>query len=204
LNEILTIISALNLIFMPVSLVNETDLKANMIISDPTYEVVSYAPNYMQGILLFETPSALILDASVPTAGAISGNAAVGESELAVLQKIQLEAEAEVSKPEPTMTLLGTYKLTAYCPCKKCCGKSPSHPAYGITASGEVAEEGITVAMSGYPFGTRIYIEGIGERIVQDRGGSVTKQVVDIFASTHEGCYNPLYNRKAQVWLIED
>lgn len=80
----------------------------------------------------------------------------------------------------PQRKYLGTYTIYAYCPCVKCCGKTN-----GITASGTVATEGRTVA-STLPFGTKLYIDGIGERIVEDRGGGIGTGKIDIFMSDHE------------------
>lgn len=78
------------------------------------------------------------------------------------------------------------YRVTAYCPCEKCCGKW-SYLDHGGTASGARAKEGVTIAMGeSYPFGTRIYIDGIGERIVQDRGGAITDSCIDLYFDTHE------------------
>lgn len=71
--------------------------------------------------------------------------------------------------------LLGTYYVTGYC--KRC--NSPKNSL--ATASGRKATVGRTVAMRGLPFGTRIYIEGIGERIVEDRGVGSGK--VDVFCA---------------------
>lgn len=78
---------------------------------------------------------------------------------------------------------LGKYKLTYYCSCSKCCGKSN-----GITASGKKAQEGITVASNSLPLGTKISIDGhIYE--VQDRGG-MASNVIDIFVSSHQKALN--------------
>jgi 3D (Asp-Asp-Asp) domain-containing protein len=75
-----------------------------------------------------------------------------------------------------------TYIITAYCPCVKCCGKTD-----GITASGEKAVQGITVAMDKTkPFGTKIYIDGVGERIVQDRGGAIKGNRIDLYFNDHQ------------------
>ena len=44
----------------------------------------------------------------------------------------------------------------------------------------------MTVAMNkSIPFGTKVYIEGVGERVVQDRGGSIKGNKIDIFFDNH-------------------
>lgn len=79
---------------------------------------------------------------------------------------------------------------TAYCPCEICCGKWALNRPDGIvyTASGAIAEEGVTIAAdwSVYSPGTILYIEGIGERTVQDRGGAISGQKIDVFFNNHE------------------
>lgn len=94
----------------------------------------------------------------------------------------------------------GEFKLTGYCNCSKCCGKW----ANGRTASGTYPAEGRTVAApKQYPLGTRLYIEGLGEYIVEDRG-NLANNVIDVYASTHSGCYKAEYNRTAKVYVITD
>lgn len=74
------------------------------------------------------------------------------------------------------------YVITAYCPCQKCCGKTD-----GITASGEKAVQGVTIATDkSIPFGTKVYIEGVGERIVQDRGGAIKENRIDLYFNDHQ------------------
>jgi 3D (Asp-Asp-Asp) domain-containing protein len=76
--------------------------------------------------------------------------------------------------------------ITAYCHCAKCCGKTD-----GITASSVKAVEGVTVAMDkSIPFGTKIYIDGVGERIVQDRGGAITGNRIDLYFNEHQSALN--------------
>jgi 3D (Asp-Asp-Asp) domain-containing protein len=77
----------------------------------------------------------------------------------------------------PKLRELGTYKLTAYCSCSKCCGKSD-----GITASGTKATANRTVATSGFAFGTKLYING-NTYVVEDRG--VPSGVIDIYFDSH-------------------
>ena len=74
-------------------------------------------------------------------------------------------------------TYLGRFRLTGYCPCVQCCGKSD-----GITASGTKATAGRTVAMGGVPLGTKLLINGV-VYTVEDRGTSYGH--VDIFFNTH-------------------
>ena len=77
-------------------------------------------------------------------------------------------------------TYLGRFKLTAYCSCSICCGQWAANP--GLTASGAMAQEGVTVAMAGVPFGTKLMING-HVYTVQDRGTAYGH--VDIYFSSH-------------------
>lgn len=72
------------------------------------------------------------------------------------------------------------YKITAYCPCAKCCGKTN-----GRTASGTTATAGRTVAASSkFAFGTKLNIGG-HVYTVEDRGGAINGNKIDIFVNTH-------------------
>ncbi len=83
--------------------------------------------------------------------------------------------------PSKTAKTSGTiYKITAYCPCSKCCGKSN-----GITASGTKATAGRTVAASSkFAMGTKLNING-HIYTVEDRGGAINGNKIDIFVNTH-------------------
>lgn len=102
-------------------------------------------------------------------------------------QTIELEEE-----PEKIL-----FRVTAYCACKKCCGKwADNRPVdengnqivYG--ASGEVLTSGFSCA-SPLDFGTQIELEGIGLVEVQDRTSNwiVDKygnNIIDIYMDDHE------------------
>ena len=76
---------------------------------------------------------------------------------------------------------LGVYKLTAYCSCAKCCGKTD-----GITASGTHVTAGRTIAAPRtFAFGTKIMING-HVYTVEDRGGAIQGNRIDIYFDTHE------------------
>lgn len=96
--------------------------------------------------------------------------------------EVLISSEELESEPEPEIISLGKYKLTAYCACKKCCGKSN-----GITASGVKAKEGVTVAADTrvHPFGTKLIIDG-HEYTVQDRGGAIKGNKIDIYFDSHQ------------------
>lgn len=90
--------------------------------------------------------------------------------------------DSGAGKTEETTGKREVYTLTAYCPCVRCCGKSD-----GITASGAKAVEGVTVAADTrkLPFGTKIIIDG-HEYTVQDRGGAIKGNKIDIFFDSHK------------------
>lgn len=74
-----------------------------------------------------------------------------------------------------------TFNVSAYCGCSKCCGKSNL-----ITASGAKATQGVTIAASSnYVFGTKIYLEGLGTYTVQDRGGAIKGNKIDVYFNSH-------------------
>lgn len=73
--------------------------------------------------------------------------------------------------------------ITAYCACVKCCGKHSD----GVTASGAIAKQGITIAASRkIPFGTKIYIPGLGWRVVQDRLAKKYDNRIDVYFRSHK------------------
>ena len=80
-----------------------------------------------------------------------------------------------------TATINGeTYKITAYCSCSKCCGKST-----GRTASGTRATAGRTVAASSkFAFGTKLNIGG-HIYTVEDRGGASSGYRIDSYGNSH-------------------
>ena len=93
------------------------------------------------------------------------------------------------------------YVITAYCACYNCCNKKPTDKGYGITASGVKAQQGVTVAAdNSIPFGTRSYIEGVGERIVQDRGGAIKGNRIDLYFENHQEAWN--FGRQTKKVII--
>lgn len=78
------------------------------------------------------------------------------------------------------------YVVTAYCGCRECVGKWHTE-GYTLTASGWGAQAGVTIAADeSYPFGTVLYLEGLGERVVMDRGSAIVGNHLDLYFDTHE------------------
>lgn len=117
------------------------------------------------------------------------------EAELPAFDEDVYNIEAQ---PREVLRFIGEYRITGYDVCVECCGKTD-----GITASGTVATVGRTVAApEEIPFGTRLYIEGIGDRIVEDRGGSITGNKLDVLCNDHQECYEITKDR--EVYIIEE
>lgn len=109
------------------------------------------------------------------------------------------KAEAEAEEPEVvTKTSLGTYKLTGYCPCEKCCGVNT-----GITASGTKATEGRTIGVNpkDIPYGTVLEING-QQYIAEDTGSAIGSKHIDIFFNNHEDALK-FGTQKAEVFILE-
>lgn len=104
------------------------------------------------------------------------------EEEVPVVDIEETPVEQEIIEtPAPTTVSLGVYKITAYCGCAKCCGKTD-----GITASGTHVTAGRTIAAPPeIPFGTQIIING-HTYTVEDRGGAIKGNRIDIYFETHE------------------
>jgi len=84
-------------------------------------------------------------------------------------------------------------RVTAYCPCDKCCGK------YGwgyTTASGyriNKKHDILVAADRKIPFGTKLIIPGYNKsRIVEvkDRGGAIKGDKLDVYFPTHQEALN--------------
>ena len=112
-----------------------------------------------------------------------------------------LQSPAATASPEGKpegARYLGTYKITGYDTCSRCCGKSD-----GVTASGTQATVGRTCAAPAtFAFGTRLWIDGLGERVVEDRGGGVNGQHIDVLCADHPACY--AITGSYDVYILED
>lgn len=114
---------------------------------------------------------------------------------------------ASVPPPAGRRMTQGKMLTTGYCPCRECCDWHRNWrgvPVYdagplkgqrktvGMTASGKKARNGTIAADPAlFPFGTIMYVEGYGYGRVEDRGGAIKGNHIDLFFETH---------REAQQW----
>lgn len=80
----------------------------------------------------------------------------------------------------------GSFTLTAYNLDKVSTGKSPGDKGFGVTATGTRASTGRTVAVDPtvIPYGSLLYIEGVGWRLAEDTGGAIRGHHIDILVDT--------------------
>ena len=132
-------------------------------------------------------------DAEATEVDAIFYTPKVQETEPSVTPMPTEAPVEELLIEEPVMTKLGEYTITAYCPCETCCGiwakNRPNGIVYG--AAGIELQEGYSVAAPGLPFGTILYIEGLGEYVVEDRPASWVAEkydgkIIDIYFLSHD------------------
>lgn len=127
--------------------------------------------------------------------------------------KTQLE---ETKAMSDVLTDLGEYTITCYCNCVDCCGSWAyvnAQNTYTVGAANEPLIEGISCAAfvgSGatLELGSKIYIEGIGVRIVQDTGpdsifARYDNKLIDVYCSSHERAAE-IGKQSRKVWLINE
>lgn len=122
------------------------------------------------------------VDALADTTAAVSATLEAASEEPAELRPIE-PLPVEVEEAEPELQSLGTFKLTAYCPCPKCCGKW----ADGVTYTGTEATPGRTVAVDPdvIPLGSTLHING-SAYVAEDIGGAIRGNRIDVFFPDHK------------------
>ncbi len=60
-------------------------------------------------------------------------------------------------------------------------GKTPTDRGYGLTSRGTLARYGVCAADPAVPFGTRLWVEGYGVVVVEDRGGAIRGERLDLW-----------------------
>lgn len=120
-----------------------------------------------------------------------------GEIVTRTVEKLDaLAADAQITQ---NFKNLGSFRLSFYCTCEKCCGAY----ATGLTKSGTTVTEGRTIAVDPkvIPLGSRVYIDGYGVFIAEDIGSAIKENKIDIAVGNHEQALK-LGIDEATVYLV--
>lgn len=110
-----------------------------------------------------------------------------------IVIQTQQETETE-TEPQTELISLGTFTVTAYCSCSRCCkewaNKRPldenGNPiVYGASGEQLIPDYSIAVDTNLFSFGEIVLING-REYICHDRGSAITEKSIDIYMSSHE------------------
>ena len=97
-----------------------------------------------------------------------------------------------VDDPMAGMEQLGTWRITAY--------TWTGYPC----ANGNYPSDGYTIACNSLDFGTKVYIDGIGFRTVEDRGPSwLGSEWCDVYMSSYSACVQ-WGSQQRKVWRMND
>jgi len=125
-----------------------------------------------------------------------------------------------IRPPEGRTPTVMTMEITGYCNCGKCCswhrpwfglgspvissGPNKGKPkTVGQTARGTQARPGTVAAdTTVLPFGTIVYVEGYGYGCVEDRGGAIKGNKLDLWFSSHDAAlkWGRKKNVQVKVW----
>lgn len=118
---------------------------------------------------------------------------------------------AESNPPEEYVKKIEV-TATAYCLCKKCCGKTPDNPNYGCTHSGLKIVPGsgmkvIAVDPKIIPLNSKVYVEGLngawdyGHAVAADTGSAIKELKIDLYMDTHTEALE-WGRRKVNVYVL--
>lgn len=112
----------------------------------------------------------------------------------ATMNKTEAPEEVEVVAETTTEPQWEYFEASAYCKCRKCCGKwADNRPTdkYGdeivYGAANIPLEEGVSIAADWdiLPKGTVVEVEGYGVYTVEDTGSDIKGYKIDIFFDSH-------------------
>lgn len=86
----------------------------------------------------------------------------------------------------PNYQSLGTFKLTAYCPCSKCCGKWANDASVKVGSIGVPLVQGTSIAVDPkvIPYRSSVYIDGHKYK-AHDCGGAIKGNRIDVYFEDH-------------------
>ena len=137
-----------------------------------------------------------------------------------LVQESHFYIPKHIRPPKGIQPVVVNMKTTSYCHCRRCCSYkwllfipyqktgtfSFRIKQVGITSSGTLARPGTVAADSSiYPYGTVMHIPGYGYGRVEDTGGAVKGQHIDLYRPNHWFARQWGVRSKAvKVWLPPD
>lgn len=135
----------------------------------------------MREILIQIAGIALLVGSCVVPPWDMPADAVRNEPQNAVYAEVEEVTEPEEiaeESHEEELEYLGTFEMTAY--------EWTGNPC----ANGNYPEVGYTVACNSLPLGTQVYIEGVGYRVVEDRGAEWHgSNWMDLYLGDVGSCY---------------
>lgn len=135
------------------------------------------------------------------------------ETEIAVT--VPATENTNIEQDKLTLISLGEFNITAYCSCKKCCGKwAENRPidkdgneiVYGASGAVLIPEYSVAVDPKVIPYGTKLYIDG-KEYIAQDCGSAIKGNDIDVYFLKHQDAWDfaaGYYKKKVEVYIIAE
>lgn len=128
--------------------------------------------------------------------------AQTNEDEVSVIKDKNISVEEPELVEEDNKVYVGNYLLTGYCDCPIC-----QEEWVGTTALGVPPTEEWTIAVDPdyIPLGSMVWIDGFDHAFkAEDVGAAIQEKHIDVFCSSHEECYESIYNRYADVYIITE
>lgn len=113
---------------------------------------------------------------------------------------------SQTGEPSRYLRKIQGCTLTAYTNAFESTGKHPGDPGYGVTASGRIAKEGLTIAVDPelIPMHSVVYIPGIGVRYAEDTGGAVKGRHIDVFYNDDEYARHFGVKQAVDIYILEE
>ncbi len=110
----------------------------------------------------------------------------------------------EKSLPLPLATKSIVCTLTAYTAGYESTGKWPGEKGYDITSTGQKAIQGLSIAVDPQviPYGTPVYIPGLGVRIADDTGGAISGNRIDVFYNRVKTALDFGVKKNVMIYLL--
>ncbi len=169
----------------------------------PGEKTVSYKVFFEDGVeVAREKVSEEVVTEAIPQITEIGPRKTIDSYKIASAGTVQTSRSGSLSYSKVITANATAYDASS-------CGKSPSHPSYGITATGSRAGRGIVaVDPSVIPLGTKLYIESAdgsyvyGTAIAADTGGAIKGNRIDLCFDTRSEAIG-FGRRQVKVYILK-